>query len=82
MKLFLIEYQDPNTGKLKEPYLVGESGLYDFAKYFTAYIDENFKEDLIVDVLENEYGYTITEINNTYDILNMFDMLKMQYMNH
>lgn len=82
MKLFLIEYQDPNTGKLKEPYLVGESGLYDFAKYFTAYIDDSFQEDMIIDVLENEYGYTITEINNTYDILNMFDMLKIEYMNH
>ena len=82
MKLFLIEYQYPNTGKLKEPYLVGESGLYDFAKYFTGYIDENFEEELVVDILENEHGYTITEISNTYDILNMFDMLKMQYMNH
>lgn len=81
MKLFLVEYQDPNTGKLKEPYLVGESGLYDFAKYFTAYIEENCKEDSIIDVLENEYEYEITEINTTYDLLNMFDRLKEDYMN-
>lgn len=77
MNLYLVEFEEKSTGKLREPYLLGEDGLYDLAKE----LDPNISIDLIVDVL-TENGYEITEINTTYDLLNMFDDLKVNYMDY
>lgn len=77
MNLYLVEFEEKSTGKLREPYLLGEDGLYDLAKE----LDPDISVDSLVDVLI-EYGYEITEIETTYDLLNMFDNLKANYMNY
>lgn len=76
MKLFLVEYQEENTGKMKEPMLVGESGLYELASD----IYDDVPLDLALDVLV-ENGYEVTEITNAQDVFDMFDKLKEEYMN-
>lgn len=32
MTLYLVEFEEKSTRKLREPYLLGENGLYDLAK--------------------------------------------------
>lgn len=77
MKLYLLEFADPKTSELREPNLVGESGLEEFAL-------SNFDNPahLSVKGLLESKGFDITEITTTQDIFDMFDTLKNDYMNY
>lgn len=65
-------------GLSKNPKFFTIEGLMRLGQEF----DEEIEENNVVDALTSTFGYTITEINKMLDFLNVFEILKENYMNY
>lgn len=75
--LYLVERED-ECGSFEEPQIFTIEGLMRLGQEF----DEEIEENNVVDALTSTFGYTITEINKMLDFLNVFEILKENYMNY
>lgn len=74
--LYLVEKED-EYGSFEEPQILTIDELVELAEKY----DEDIDEDVVIDALTSTFGYTLTEINGLEDMLEIFNILKENYMN-
>lgn len=74
--LYLVEKED-EYGSFEEPQILTIDELVELAEEY----DEDIDEDVVIDALTSTFGYTLTEINGLEDVLEIFNILKENYMN-
>lgn len=74
--LYFVEKGFEN-GELNKPFLLTKNQLMELAMEY----DENIDDEVLIDVLTNTFGYTITEVKTLEDFSKVFIRLKEDYMN-